>query len=480
MKTKESRAPSSSGLADNSVGFFQVFAQGLIANGPLAATTVAMTAAASYALGALPLAYLLGIIVVVLWINTPFQFTKRLASASGVAYFVTKGVGALWGYLAGLSYAVYYIALIPANALFFGIMVSSLLPAIGIAHPASWLWIPLSVLILIPSTLLTYLGIKTSLNYAIFVAIAEIVLLVIISVVIIISVGPHNTLAVYNPHLASGGFGGFSIGLLVAAFGMSGSTATVYLGRESKAPQTTIRRALIWATVLVTALFVLVSYSFTVGWGYHNMGHFAAAAIPGLTVVQRYLGQVPELILSLFVINSLVGVNMAASIVVSRLLMTMGQASLLPPALARTHPKYLTPSTAVVWIGVTAAVFGIVAAAIWGPSTGYIVLILLATMGEFLGHILGNIGLPAYYRKQPKMRWLVHVVLPVASLVTIVLGIFYTFFPVSVPFIYPALFSIALLVAGAIQYVVVSRRRERQEMVDYAFGALGLEEDIVQ
>ena len=213
-----------------------------------------MTAAASYALGALPLAYLLGIIVVVLWINTPFQFSKRLASASGVAYFVTKGVGALWGYLSGLSYAVYYIALIPANALFFGIMVTSLLPAIGIAHPASWLWIPLSVLILIPSTLLTYLGIKTSLNYAIFVAIAEILLLVIISVVIIVSVGPHNTLAVYNPHLASGGFGGFSIGLLVAAFGMSGSTATVYLGRESKAPQATIRRALIWATVLVTAL----------------------------------------------------------------------------------------------------------------------------------------------------------------------------------------------------------------------------------
>ncbi len=480
MATKEARAPSSAGLADNSVGFFQVFAQGLIANGPLAATTVAMTAAATYALGALPLAYLLGIIVVVLWINTPFQFSKRLASASGVAYFVTKGVGALWGYLAALSYAVYYIALIPANALFFGIMVSSLLPAIGIAHPASWLWIPLSVLILIPSTLLTYLGIKTSLNYAIFVAIAEILLLVIISVVIIVSVGPHNTLAVYNPHLASGGFGGFSIGLLVAAFGMSGSTATVYLGRESKAPQATIRRALIWATVLVTALFVLVSYSFTIGWGYHNMGNFASATIPGLTVVQRYLGQVPELILSLFVINSLVGVNMAASIVVSRLLMTMGQANLLPSVFGRTHPKYLTPSTAVIWIGVTAAVFGIVAAAIWGPSTGYIVLILLATMGEFLGHILGNISLPAYYRKQPKMRWFVHVVLPIVSLATIVLGIFYTFFPISVPFIYPALFSIALLVAGAIQYRIVSQRRERNDKVEYAFGSLGLEEDIAE
>ena len=102
----------------------------------------------------------------------------------------------------------------------------------------------------------------------------------------------------------------------------------------------------------------------------------------------------------------------------------------------------------------------------------------MKTVGEFLGHILGNVSLPGYYRKQPKMRWFVHVVLPIVSLATIVLGIFYTFFPISVPFIYPALFSIALLVAGAMQYLIVSRRRERREQVQYAFGTLGLEDDI--
>lgn len=477
MATKgEPLSPPVTGLAHDSVGFFQVFAQGLIANGPLAATTVAMTAAASYALGALPLAYLLGIMVVALWVNTPYQFSTKLASASGVAYFVEKGAGALWGYLAGLSYVVYYIALIPANALFFGIMVSALLPVIGIAHPASWLWIPLSLLLLVPSTLLTYLGIKTSLNYAIFVALVEIVLLVAISLVIIFSAQTHNTLAVYNPHLARGGFGGFAIGLLVAAFGMSGSTATVYLGRESRAPHKTIRKALLWSTMLVVALFMLVSYAFTVGWGYTKMGSFASAAIPGLAIVQHYLGQVPELILALFVINSLVGVNMAASIVVSRLLMTMGKAALLPRKLGETHPRHLTPVTAVIWVAIISAVLGIVAALIWGPSTGYIVLILLATMGEFLGHILGNIALPVYFKKQHAIRWALHVLLPIVSLATIVLGIFYTFFPISVPFIYPALFSILVLVVGAIQFLLSSRSQSRTISVDRAFQELGQEQ----
>jgi amino acid transporter len=475
VRSSSQSAPSS-GLADNSVGFFQVFSQGLVANGPLASTTVAMTAAAAYALGALPLAYLIGIVVVVLWVNTPFQFSQRLASASGVSYFVSKGAGALWGYLAGLSYVVYYIALIPANAIFFGILVSSLLPVLGVAHPASWLWVPLSVLLIVPSTILTYLGIKTSLNYAVFVAIVEILLLVVISLVIIFSPGTHNTLAVYNPHLASGGLGGFAIGLLVAAFGMSGSTATVYLGRESRAPHQTIRKALIWATVLVVALFVLVSYAFTVGWGYRRMGSFAAASIPGLTVVQHYLGQVPELILALFVINSLVGVNMAASIVVSRLLMTMGQAQLLPAELGKTHPKYLTPYVSVVCIGFVAAILGLAAAIIWGPSTGYIVLILLATMGEFLGHILGNIALPIYAWKKSMVRWAVHVLLPLLSLATIVLGIFYTFFPISFPFVYPALFSILVLIVAAAQFLLTTRAKSRKDVVEQAFSRLGLEE----
>lgn len=435
-----------------------------------------MTAAAAYALGALPLAYLLGIVVVALWVNTPFQFSRKLASAGGVAYFVAKGAGSLWGYLAGLSYAVYYIALIPANAIFFGILVSSLLPDVGISHPAHWLWAPLSLLLIVPSTLLTYLGIRTSLNYAVFAACLEIVLLVFISLVIVFSPHTHNTLAVYNPHLAAGGLGGFVIGLLVAAFGMSGSTATVYLGRESRMPHRTIMKALIWSTILVVALFALVSYAFTVGWGYHRMADFASSSIPGLLVVQRYLGRIPELVFALFVINSLVGVNIAASIVVSRLFMTMGQARLLPYQLGKTHAKHLTPHVSVIWTGIIAALFGLLAALIWGPGTGYIVLILLATMGEFLGHILGNVALPLYAWKTEKLRWIVHVLLPILSLATIVLGIFYTFFPISTPFIYPALFSMMILIAAAIQFRVATRSPAREAAVGRAWAKLGKEE----
>lgn len=351
-----------SGLAANSVSFWQVMAQGLIANGPLAATTVALTAAASYALGALPLAYILGIVVVVLWVNTPWQFSKRLASASGVAYFVYQSMGGAYGYLAGLSYGTYYLALIPANALFFGVMIQALLPLIGIAHPAVWLWMPLSAAFLIPPLVITYRGIRTSLNYAIIIALTEVLLLLVVSLVIIAGAGPHNTTAVFNPGLAAGGMSGFAVGLLVAAFGMSGSTATVYLGSEARVPTETIRKGLIYSTLIVVVLFVLVSYAMTVGWGYQKMGQFAGANIPGLEVVQHYLGTVPELILGLFVINSLIGVNMAASIVVSRILMTFGRAGLMPTGWGQVHPVFKTPHQATVVLTVGAFLLGVVSA----------------------------------------------------------------------------------------------------------------------
>ena len=194
--------------------FWNVLAQGLMSNGPLASTTVALTAAASFGLGSTPLAYLVGIIVVALWINTPYQFSKRLASASGMYYFVAKGVSTEAGYAAGLSYVLYYLFLIPANSLFFGVLVPTMLGQLGIATP-SWLWIPLALIFLIPVAWLNIVGVRTSLNYGIVTVVIEILVLIVVSIAVIAGAGSHNTLAVFSMKYASGGFSGFGIAMLV-------------------------------------------------------------------------------------------------------------------------------------------------------------------------------------------------------------------------------------------------------------------------
>jgi amino acid transporter len=460
-------------LKRDAASFWNVLAQGLMSNGPLASTTVALTAAASFGLGSTPLAYVVGIVVVWLWINTPYQFSKRLASASGMYYFVAKGVSTEAGYMAGLSYALYYLFLIPANSLFFGVLVPVLLGQLGVATP-SWLWVPLALVFLIPVAVLNVVGVRTSLNYGIVTVVIEIVVLVIVSIAVIAGVGPHNTMSVFSTRYAAGGLSGFGIAMLVAAFGMSGSTATVYLGEETKAPQETIRRALIWATVIVVLLYVLVSYALTVGWGVDKMSSFAAASVPGLLVVKRYMGVVPEIVIGVLAINSIIGVNVAATIVVSRLLYSFGKAGLFPAGYAAVDPRHRTPARAIIWTTVAAAVI-VVLVGLWqGPSGGFIFCILVATMAEFLGHLVGNLGLPFYYLRQQAFGLFLHGIVPILSIVTILLGLWTTFVPPTFPtWIAPAL-GIVVVLAGWLQVRMIrAQSPERARQVDASLANIG-------
>lgn len=464
-------------LAKDSVSLSHVMAQGLISNGPLASTVAALTAAAAYSLGSLPLTYIMGGLMVFLWLNTPLQFSKKLASASGMQYFVAKGMGGVWGYMAGLSYALYYTALPAANAVLFSVIITSIMQQFGIAHPLAWLWVPLTLLFVIPSTILTYLGIKSSLSYGAATAIIEIVILVLVSLFIIAKVGAHNTMAVYNPHLAAGGISGFAIGSLVASFGMSGSTAAVYLGNEAKAPLTTIRKSLFASGAMIVLMFILVSYALTVGWGYTKMGSFASSSIPGLLVIHHYLGAAAELIFTVFVINSLIGINVASSIVVSRLFLSFSKAQLFPQKLGQIHATHQTPSQAVIVASLLTAVMAMAGGAIWGPSTGFVVLILIATMSMFLGHALGNIALPVYYAKLKALNWPIHILVPMISLGLILLGVFFTFFPITTPLVYAPIITLVVIGAGVIQYIFLARHR--RHITEAAIQEIDLEDEAV-
>ncbi|MGH7921304.1 MAG: APC family permease [Candidatus Dormibacteraceae bacterium] len=452
--------------------FRHVYGQGLLSNAPLASTLVALTSAAAYALGATPLAYLIGLLVVVFWINTPYQFSRRMASASGMYYFVAKGVNTEAGYLAGIAYAAYYFFIVVANALFVGLLIQQALGLVGFNLP-DWTWIPFLVASLIPVVVLTGLGIRLSLNYGIVTVVIEVVVLVAVSVVIIVAVGPRNTGAVYTTHYLKGGLSQLGIGILVAAFGMSGATATVYLGEEAAAPQRVIRRALVWATITVIALYILVSYAFTVGWGADRMGSFATSSAPGIILIQRYLGVAPMLVVALLALNSLVGVNVAATIVVSRLVYSFGRASLFPGCFAALS-RWRTPLAAIVLTCGGALVIGLVLGIWLGAVTGYIFAIVVATMGEFIAHIVANLGLPFYYVREHALRWSVHLLLPALSIATILIGVYTTFVPVHFPTVIAPVIILGLLALGLIQ-VLLTRwiAPARAERTDRALAVIG-------
>ncbi|MCL4313808.1 MAG: APC family permease [Actinobacteria bacterium] len=466
-------------LHRNKAGNGHVVAQGIIANGPLLCMGAVLTSAAIYAQGALPLAYLLGAVLVWLWVNTPMQYSKKLASSGGMFYYVSRGVGTYLGFLAGLCYALYYTAFLAGGAVYFSVMVQSMLVQFGMRSVPEWLWVPLILAIIVPPAVLVYRGVLPSLRYGIIAGLIEILLMLITSIVIVVLAGHSNTTSVFTPTYARGGISGIGVGLLLAAFGMSGSTATIFLGHEAKLPHRAVRRGLVLSTAAVAVIMVFVAYALTIGWGPAHMGTFANSSIPGLLVIHKFMGTGMELLVAVFMANSIVSAIIASTLVVSRVTHVMSVAGLFPKSFRDVDPRSGTPRVAVLACLGTAAAGAIGAGVIWGPVTAFTVLILVATMGEFVGHILGNLALPFFAHSRQVVRVVVHIVLPMLSLVTIGIGIFYTFFPVVVPLIWgPVVFLIGLAI-GTVFYVSkrISMDTEGRAALKVLIAKLGLDTD---
>lgn len=461
------------GLMRNTAGFWHVTAQGLLSNGPLASSLLIIPAVAGFALGATPMAYLIGMVVVWFWINTPFQFAKRYASAGGVAYYVTRGMGTVWGYIAGLSYVIYYTFFLSAIAAFIGGPL--LQDTFGLFHIAlpSWTWVPLTFAALIPILGLVVVGLKPSLAYGIATVFLELVILAVTSVIIIVKAGGANTMAVYNGSYIPSAKG-IAIGMLVAAFGMSGSTATVYLGEEAHLPFKTIRRALLWSTGLVVFIFLLVSYASTVGWGATKMAGFSTASVPGLVLIGKYMGKWPEFIVALFTINSAIGEGVASTIIVSRLLHSFSHAGLMPKGLSRIWGTRRSPLIAIVVTGCGGFMLALIFGYWEGLLAGISLLLVVTTMAEFIGHLLGDAGLIGEGVKHNVRRVTAFYVLPILSALTIFAGMWATFYPIVTPVIYAPIITIGLLLLGVAEVLLLrAMSKERAREVDVALLELG-------
>lgn len=449
-----------------------VVAQGIIANGPLLCMGAVMTSAAIYAQGAMPLAYLLGAVLVWLWVNTPLQYTKKLASSGGMFYYVTQGSTPFVGFLTGLSYALYYAAFAAAGAVYFSVMLQSLLEQFHASTGPSWIWVVLPLLILAIPIGLVYRGIRPSLRYGLATGMLELALMVVAGVAIIILAGHANTGRVFTPSFAKGGFVGVGIGMLLADFSMSGSTATVYLGHEAQLPHRSIRRGLLLSTSAVVVVFLLVSYAMTIGWGPAKMAGFANSNIPGLLVIQHYLGTPFEIMVAVFMANSIMSAIVASTLVVTRVSYAMGEAKLLPKALGTVDSRTGSPSVAVAACFVAAALGALVTSALAGPDTAFTILILIGTMGEFLGHIIANAVLPSFARRRSMTRIGVHIVLPILSLVTTAFGIYYTFYPIAFPTEWGPIVLFGGLALGSL-YFFLHRRAGEGGRADHDAALLG-------
>jgi len=270
-----------------------------------------------------------------------------------------------------------------------------------------------AMLIVLALTVVTVLGIKLSSRVT-----AVIVVIKVAIVLLVILVGAFFIKAAnYSPYIppneptpAEGGLKAPLIqtifGLEASAFGVAGiftAAAVVFFAfigfdivataaEETKNPQRDMPRGILGSLAICTVLYVLVSTVVTGMQPYDELDPAAPLAAAFTSVDLDFVANV----IAIGALAGLTSVMLILLIGQSRVLFAMSRDHLLPPALAKVHPRFGTPYRISIGVGVVVTLMA-----------GFIPLEALAELvniGTLFAFVVVSIGVIILRRTRPDLR----------------------------------------------------------------------------
>lgn len=450
----------SEGLEPNVVSFWGLVSQSLAGMAPTCDVVAFMTAGAAFALVALPLSYLFAFGLMFIEVNTIYHLTKNRGSAGGYYSYVSTGLGPAAAVVTALMVIFYQtvsVAGIPVYVA--GVFLPGLAHMVGISLP-SWFWIVAVLVFIGVPWLLSVLGIRPTIRTLVFTSTVEILFLVAASLFIIAHAPTLHPLRPFS--LAAVGVKGVAMGMIFAITSFIGVGSHTSLGEEARGVRTQkgrlIGKAAIVSLTLVGAALTLSAYALTVGWGEANMGAFARANAPGVTVFLHYLGPVGAVALVVLAVNSALMDSLALLTSSARVLFAVGRDKLVSTHFAQVNGKRAPASsiTALTIFAVSVAMgFGL-----WlGPRQAFDVLTTAVLFGLVTSHTLMNASLMSQSHQERRIIHIVlHFVLPILAIGLFWAVLYESIIPVAFPLAWAAVFWLVVVVPAIFYALKVSRR----------------------
>jgi APA family basic amino acid/polyamine antiporter len=198
-------------------------------------------------------------------------------------------------------------------------------------------------LITVAITALVYVGIKESKNAANFLVALKLVVVAIVIVVGIFYVEPAN----WHP-FAPNGIGGVLKSVSAVFFAYIGFDAISTTAEECKNPQRDLPRAMMWALIICTVLYVLITLVLTGMVSYKELGvgdplSFVFARV-GLTWFSK--------LVAVSAVFAMASVLLVFQLGQPRIWLTMSRDGLLPGLFSKVHPRFHTPSFSTIITGI--------------------------------------------------------------------------------------------------------------------------------
>ena len=204
-----------------------------------------------------------------------------------------------------------------------------------------------AALLVVGFGLVNYRGIKLGAWTVDFFTLAKLVPLLLFVAAGLFFIAPAN----YHPFWHAG-TGTFGYAVFLSLWTLQGFEVTPFPSGESLHPQKAVPIAAVGSLVCTALLYVLIQ---TVAVGVHP-GLAGAGAKPLAEAAARFMGPGGGSLMALAAVISMLGYNAGNALGAPRLLCALAEDRHLPPRLAAPHPRFNTPTAAIlITSGLTAA-----------------------------------------------------------------------------------------------------------------------------
>jgi APA family basic amino acid/polyamine antiporter len=310
--------------------------------------------------------------------------------AGGQYAYLREAYGPVWGFMYGWTgFLVINPASIAAIAVGFA-------QYLGYFTPLSAAWIRVvAILSVIALTALNCRGVRlgaTTQNVLTILKMAALALLILTAFAL-----PGGSVENLKPLWPATPWrqliGPFGVAMVAVLWAYDGWIETTYVGSEIKDPGRNLPRSIILSTLIVIALYVLASiaYSYVL-----SPSHMASSTLVASDAVQKTLGPRGAGLVAAAILISALGANNGIILTSARIPYAMARQGLFFRAQGHVHPRYATPTTALI----TQAVISSVLAA----SGTYDALFTYVVFAEFLFYALSAGAVLRLRIREPQLQ----------------------------------------------------------------------------
>lgn len=374
------------------------------------------------------------ILALICTLPTAFSYaliTREIPSAGSAYTWLSEAINPFVGLWIGVLLLETYLFCVILQPIVFGVFFNELLTTL-FHWPASYATSMAGVVI---STVIvasiSYPGIQISAKAAMIVAIAEVVVVLLLSGSILASLLGHGHLspAPFLPSQSLHGSHGLFQGLVFGLLSFVGFGVITTAAEETHSPRSVIPRVMVIACVFLGIYWALTSWSFCLAFPPEAWGQYVVKGTNPVAVMARQYWHGGSVVVVMTAITAALGVYLASVVGFARIAYAMGRDGTIPLFFGRLHSRYKVPWPAqhvgfIITLGAAAAWcrwLGIYLSYDWWGT----VLVFFA----MVSNIFVNIGcIVFFYRsRRQEFNWFWHVVLPVLGIATSLLPLYYSF-----------------------------------------------------